>query len=252
MAEAPPGSNGKPWDARWSPDGSRLIFDYSKAGKNQLTVTSASGGPWIPIADITSAPFDSYVWSPDGQWIVFLRMEGGKQRLSRVRPVAGSVPEVLTSAAPALAFYEFIQWSPRGDAILYSDGDGMSIVSPDGQTVRKLTRRKLLGYGFSRDGSQVFGIFHNTAGEGAEWQLYSIYLETGAERMLAALYLDPSAFVAYGFSLHPDGKRFLTTITKFPYDIWMIEGFPPPHTRNWLDRFSDWLRGFGRPLPTWS
>ena len=71
-----------------------------------------------------------------------------------------------------------------------------------------------------------------------------------SQEALAALDLDPSAFVAYGFSLHPDGKRFLTTITKFPYDIWMIEGFPPPHTRNWLDRFSDWLRGFGRPVPT--
>jgi hypothetical protein len=177
-------------------------------------------------------------------------MEGGKQRLFRVRPAAGSVPELLTNAAPALALYEVIQWSPRGDAILYSDGDGMSIVSPDGQTVRKLTRRKLEGYGFSRDGAQAFGIFQNTAGEGAEWQLYSIYLETGVEKMLAAVDLPAATGTVYGFSMHPDGKRFLATVNKWPYDIWMIEGFPRPHTRNWLDRFSDWLRGLGRPLPT--
>ena len=50
----------------------------------------------------------------------------------------------------------------------------MSTVSSDGKTVHKLTCRKLLGYGFSRDGAQVFGIFHNAAGEGAEWQLLSM------------------------------------------------------------------------------
>jgi Tol biopolymer transport system component len=249
VAEAPPGSHDEPGLARWSSDGTRFVFAHGPPGK-WLSIASASGGPWITIADISSAPFDSYAWSPDGRWIAFLKMEGGKQRLFRVRPVAGSVPEALTNAAPALALYEMIQWSPRGDAILYSDGDGMSIVSPDGQTVRKLTRRKLLGYGFSRDGSQVFGIFHNSAGEGAEWQLYSIYLETGVERMHAAVDLPVETETVFGFSLHPDGKRFLTTVPKNPWDIWMIEGFPPPHARNWLDRFSDWLRGLGRPVPT--
>jgi hypothetical protein len=39
-----------------------------------------------------------------------------------------------------------------------------------------------------------------------------------------------------GFSLHPDGKRFLTSIAKWPYDIWMLEGFDPPKQTTWLDR----------------
>jgi Tol biopolymer transport system component len=251
VAEAPPGSNDEPAFARWSPDGTRFVFVHGPPGKSLLSIASASGGPWITIADISSAPY-SYAWSPDGRWIAFLNMEGGKQRLFRVRPVAGSLPEVLTNAAPALTLLEMIQWSPRGDAILYSDGDGMSTVSPDGQTVRKLTRRKLVGYGFSRDGSQVFGIFHNTADKGAEWQLYSISLETGAEKMLAAVDLPAATETVFGFSLHPDGRRFLATVAKAPYDIWMIEGFPPPHARTWLDRFSDWLRGLGRSVPAGS
>jgi len=33
-----------------------------------------------------------------------------------------------------------------------------------------------------------------------------------------------SANTIAGFSLHPDGKRFLTSIAKEPYDIWMLEG----------------------------
>jgi hypothetical protein len=30
------------------------------------------------------------------------------------------------------------------------------------------------------------------------------------------------------FSLHPDGMRALASIGKFPWDIWMLEGFPAP------------------------
>lgn len=40
--------------------------------------------------------------------------------------------------------------------------------SPDG------TSRPFWAYNFSRDGSQVYGIFQNTTGSGAEWQLYSV------------------------------------------------------------------------------
>ena len=30
---------------------------------------------------------------------------------------------------------------------------------------------------------------------------------------------------AGGFSLHPDGTRFATSIQIWPSDIWMVEGF---------------------------
>lgn len=42
--------------------------------------------------------------------------------------------------------------------------------------------------------------------------------------MLASLDLPASVNGIDGFSLHPDGKRFLTSIAKWPYDIWMLEG----------------------------
>jgi hypothetical protein len=93
-------------------------------------------------------------------------------------------------------------------------------------------------------------LFSKSELRSTEWQLYSIHLETGAEKMLAAVDLPAATETVFGFSLHPDGKRFLATVANNPYDIWMIEGFPPPHARNWLDRFSDWLRGLGRPVPT--
>lgn len=43
--------------------------------------------------------------------------------------------------------------------------------------------------------------------------------------MLAPVELPASAESIAGFSLHPDGKRFLTSIAKWPYDIWILEGW---------------------------
>jgi len=61
-------------------------------------------------------------------------------------------------------------------------------------------------------------------------------VKTGADKMLASLDLPASANGIDGFSLHPDGKRFLTSIAKWPYDIWMLEGFDQPKQVTWLDR----------------
>ena len=113
------------------------------------------------------------------------------------------------------------------------------MISPDGNTVRKLTARSLLAFAFSKDGARVYGIVHNTTGEGAQWQLYSIDVKTGADQMLAPLDLPVSTGSISGFSLHPDGKRFLTSIAKWPYNIWMLEGWDQPAQKTWLDR---WLR----------
>ena len=104
----------------------------------------------------------------------------------------------------------------------------LALISPAGNSTRKLTSRKFSAYNFSKDGSQVFGIYSNTTGEGAQWQLYSVDVKTGAEKMLAPVDLPASADHIAGFSLHPDGKRFLTSIAKWPFDIWMLEGFDQP------------------------
>ena len=143
---------------------------------------------------------------------------------------------VLANAAPAVTTYDMIQWSPAGDWIAYPSANGTYMISPDGSTARKLTARKLLAFAFSKDGAQVYGILRGTAGEGGQWRLYAIDVKTGADKMLASLDLPASANGIDGFSLHPDGKRFLTSIAKWPYDIWMLEGFDQPKQTTLLDR----------------
>jgi eukaryotic-like serine/threonine-protein kinase len=221
---------------RWAPDGARFLFVQGLVGRLQLTIADASGGRWVPIAEnVHQSP---HAWSPDGQWITFLRTEGGRQKLFKIKPAAGATPLLLENALPVAAphaNYRMIQWSPAGDGIAYQSAEGMSLISPDGKAVRKLTSLSLLAFAFSKDGAQIYGIVRNTTGQGGQWQLYSIDVKSGAEKMLAPLELPAYANEISGFSLHPDGKRFLTSIAKWPYDIWMLEGFDQPAQKTWLD-----------------
>ena len=112
------------------------------------------------------------------------------------------------------------------------------MISPDGSVVRKLTALNLQTYAFSKDGKQVYGIYRNTTGQGPQWQLHSIDVKGETDKMIAALDFPVSTSTAIGFSIHPDGKRFLTSIAKWPYDIWMLEGFDPPRPKTWVERLA--------------
>jgi Tol biopolymer transport system component/predicted Ser/Thr protein kinase len=234
VANAPPGTNTYAEGPRWSPDGTRFLFSQGPVGRQQLTIANASGGNWTPIAD--SVVQHPHVWSPDGQWVAFIRNAAGKQQLEKVKPVAGATPVVLAKAIPVATSYSTIDWSPTGEWILYPSAEGISMISPDGNVVRKLTALNFQSYAFSKDGKQVYGIYRNTTGQGPQWQLHLIGIKGDTDKMIAALDFPVSTGTAIGFSIHPDGKRFLTSIAKWPYDIWMFEGFDQPKPMTWLGR----------------
>jgi serine/threonine protein kinase/Tol biopolymer transport system component len=234
VVEAPPGPETYALAPRWSPDGTRFLFVQGPMTREQLTIANAVGGRWTTLAD--NAMETPHAWSPDGQWVAFLRREGGKQQLAKMKPVAGATPQVLRKALPVAINYSTLQWSPNDDWIAYPSAEGISMISPDGNTVRQLTARNLLAFAFSKDGTQVYGIVRNTTGTGALWQLYSTDVKTGVDRLLAPLDFPASTANLVGFSLHPDGKRFLTSVAKWPYDLWMLEGWDQPAQKTWLDR----------------
>jgi dipeptidyl aminopeptidase/acylaminoacyl peptidase len=220
------GLSGRP---RWAPDGTRFLF---KSGR-QLMVTDAAGVRQIALAEIGASV--SFTWSPDGQWIAFERSEGGKPQLVKMKPLAGATAIPLTGrqARRGLQFRDSVVAQGKLDRLPIAGRhfDGLARRRYGSQA----DRRNLMGFAFSGDGSQVYGVFRNTIGESAQWQLYTIDVKTGAEKMLAPLDLPASTDSMVGFSLHRDGKRFLTSIGRWPWDIWMLEGWDQPQ-KTGLDR----------------
>jgi serine/threonine protein kinase len=223
-------------DPQWSPDGGRFVFYREQDRTGRLMLANAVGGGVVLLDSITSETLRGLSWSPDGQWISYVREIAGKQELVKIRATPGSAPEIVANAKPQPWADSTPRWSPAGDWIAYPAADGIDLISPDGKSTRNLTPRKFLAYGFSKDGSQFYGIFQNSTGNGAQWQLYSVNVKTGAEKFLAPIDLSASIDRMAGFSIHPDGKSFLTSVAKFPFDIWMLEGFEQPEPRSFLDR----------------
>jgi len=241
LAEAPSGAVAD--DPHWAPDGKRFLFLAATLAEDErgvrLMLSDASGGRTTTLD--TGAALGAAAWSPDGRWVAYGRLRAGKIEMAKVQPGSAGSPVILFSMALPPGFgargYARIQWSPAGDWILYptlGESKGLSLISPDGHTTRELTPRRFSTYGFSKDGSQVLGIYRNTNPEGAEWEMYSVDVKSGAEKLMGAVDLPPATEGIAGFSLHPDGKSFLISIAKWPYDIWMLEGFD--QKRSWLDR----------------
>ena len=222
------------YDPRWSPDGKRIVFASLAGGTKSLRMVNASGGGAVILN--AGASYEGISWSPDGLWISCLLSARGKTEVVKMRPTPGGNPVALTEVSPQANLRLGTSWSPAGDWIAYPSADGIDLTSADGKSTRTLSKRTFAAYGFSRDGSQIFGIFRNTTGQGAQWQLFSVDVKTGAERFLAPVDLPASADSLAGFSIHPDGKRFLTSFSKLPFDIWLLEGFDPPRSRTMLDR----------------
>lgn len=116
-----------------------------------------------------------------------------------------------------------VRWSADGKWILYLAPEGLAVISPDGQSY---TKGVFPSYGFSRNGEAAYVVIRDPAT--LNWQLLSIEIRSGAQRVLATIDLPSTTDQISGFSLHPDGKPFALSVISRPRDIWMLEGFQEP------------------------
>src|SRR5262249_9440963 len=156
-------------------------------------------------------------WSPDGNWIAFRRLKAGKWELAKA-PLGGGEPVSLgeTSSSGGAE----TDWSPDGKWICNPKDDGLYLVSADGKTA-KMVSTSSTSFGFSRDGAIVYVVRRRNATR--EWELAEITVPECQEKKVTLLELPVAAVVA-GFSLHPDGKSFATSMGVSRNDIWLLEG----------------------------
>jgi Tol biopolymer transport system component len=216
---------------RFSPDANRILFTVIE-NKHQIYIASVAGGKPVPLEP--GNPDQHYAdWSPDGEWVVYTRRTSGppiKDQLVKIRS-GGGQPVVIADNVPVTAIPA---WSPSGDWIAYTSRS-LHLISPDGTRHKDFDEQTCRDIGFARDGSSLFCI-------APSHEVFSIDVSTGHARKLLEVPL-PSGAQLEGFSLHPKGTGFLTTLRRMKSDIWVLEGFPTVirGPARWLP----WL--FGKP-----
>ena len=205
-------------EPRYSPDGQRIAFTRVSEGVFSVWVASVAGGPPVPLgADHELVP----VWSLDGSWIAYTSFDVAGAGLFKVSSGGGGKPVVIIPPGGGGSPIVRTQWSTRGDWLTWLGKRGLEVVSPDG------SQRELLSeetgwqevQGFSKDGGTVFAIRANQA---RHFLVEAFDIATKRARLISDL--GPQIDM-HAFSLAPDGKSFLTTLSRRGGDIWILDGF---------------------------
>ena len=112
--------------ASYSPDGSQIVFESDRGGKQQLYVMSAGGSEPNRIS-FGDGSYSTPVWSPRGDLIAFTKQSGGQFSIG-VMKTDGSGERILTTGfhnegptwAPNGRVLAFFSQAAGGDPKLYS------------------------------------------------------------------------------------------------------------------------------------
>jgi Tol biopolymer transport system component len=114
-----PGSPAFEGSARFSPDGSQIVFTSQRAGQSDIYRMNADGSGLQRLTRGGSSEVDP-AWSPDGQWIVFASNRGSPAGRSNynlyIMAPDGANQCRLTNGAGS---YRQPAWSPDGSWIAY-------------------------------------------------------------------------------------------------------------------------------------
>jgi Tol biopolymer transport system component len=209
---------------RFSPDGQRLAYarDGSKRGRSGAIWISPVGGgtPVRAVEETEENPQLSPTWSPDGNSVAFVISRSGVVCLAKAPVGGGARPEILKEKVEP----SDVQWSPKGDWILYRMPDSLFVIGPDGKNDHLLSKRPWRVYTWSKDGTRVYAV----RSEKRHHFICSIEVDGGTEKTLSEFDLPPGSSLSYDLSLSPDGKSVAATVNRVQGDIWLLQGVKTP------------------------
>jgi Tol biopolymer transport system component len=219
------------FDTEISADGTRVAYRTMQENKIAIWISPLSGQAPVQLWDDPArSPQRGPSWSREGDWIAYYGSHDGRNAIMKARVGANAPAELVAYMATGFP----PRWSPRGDWIAFRDGDVLKIVRPDGKQDHVISQRIWQTYGWSRDGTELYGIAYTP---NRRLLLARVDVATQMETAIADLGPIPPAFdlvnslneFAYrGFSLHQDGKSFLTSVLKVKTQIYLMRNFDRP------------------------
>jgi TolB protein len=125
-------------EARWSPDGKRLVFDAPTGVSDGDLFTAYADGSDLRRLTATRAYESAAGWSPDGSQILFTRSPGSGIGTVYAMSANGGKPRRLASGFAG-------SWSPDGTKIVYiSPSSQLFVMNANGSKKRRIARVKAL------------------------------------------------------------------------------------------------------------
>lgn len=255
-------------DARWSPDGSQIVYavayDSQRRAKS-LFIMNADGTKRYRLTNSPSPSIDySPIWSPDGKRVAFTRLSPGVDGGTTIFiiDVDGKNERQLTSDRNPVS----ASWTPDGRYLListisYSEGKGrIAFIDLEGNYVRTLTPEEAKDNAplLSPDGQSIA---FNSIGirNGVTGRFLHLMNSHGSNRRQLLLSIHP---LEWPIDWSPDGQRILCMTqdpnsrsvpsdpySNFPQDILIVnvaDGSvrtvtPFPH-REAYSRATSWRR----------
>jgi Tol biopolymer transport system component/tRNA A-37 threonylcarbamoyl transferase component Bud32 len=220
-------------DVLWSPDGARILFmSIDPGGRSRLVMVPGEGGRLLPVDPAAIYSGDG-VWSPSGSEIAYMRSIDRESQLVIMRVGTSGAPVVLRRWKPEDGDRARlpVAWAPDGRSIVTRNGGQLFVMAVDGSSERPLTPPgEVMVTGravavFSADGRELKFIRRDPSTPGRLWRLFAIDVASGRQRVVATLHFPTTAGDHAGLSFSPDGRRLYTSISDWPLDIWMVEGF---------------------------
>jgi len=210
----------------FSPDGQKIAFERVTNSGAAIWIATLAGGPPVQV---TQGAQDWFVttysptWSPDGEWIAYVEGHPDKWSLAKVRAGTRSPAELLHEVT-GLAHP---QWSPDNRWIACDTAEGLSLVAPDGKSIKVIAPGETwIVYGWSSDATTLYGV--RQSDDLQRLTLVSVDVASGRERVVrnALAPMPPVNAPIRGFSRISD-KSFATSLVRVRSDLWLIDDFVP-------------------------
>jgi Tol biopolymer transport system component len=218
------------WIARWSPDGSRLLFGAIHAETDMGTyIIPRLGGEPRKIFD---SPWPWCAWSPDGSRVAKLAV--GVNEVTILDLDAGDTRVIDLGAGVArTGELNYLDWSPAHDRLLFQVDDtryqSFWTIRPDGteQTrlmeVRYDPKTLIANPRWAPQGDAVYYFRYGVRGQGVmDLMKIPVDRETGATAGDPVTVLSGLHTTDDGYSISGDGTRFLYVQETNYTNLWLV------------------------------